>query len=321
MKPEATVAGVRLTHPARVLFPQQGLTKQDLAKFYVGIGNWILPHIVGRPLSIVRCPKGEGSDCFYQKHWTGALPAGVQSVDISEKSKRSQYMVVSELRGLVALVQIGVLEIHPWAAMADALEQPDRLIFDLDPGPGVAWPAMVRAARELRRRLESVGITSFVRTSGGKGLHVVAPLAHRNTWEELKEFARSIADSMEMDDRQRYIATMSKAKRQGKIFIDYFRNQRGATAVASYSTRARASAPVATPLRWDELTARLSPDKYTVENLPRRLSTLREDPWEGFFELRQTIPSHAAQEILRGVPSNHARSSRTQRNRRIAVRA
>jgi bifunctional non-homologous end joining protein LigD len=283
------VAGVRLTHPDRVLYPQQELTKRDLADFYESIGDWILPHIVERPLTLVRCPQGSGGDCFYQKHLTESMPDALCGVWVKEKGARSQYVVVEDLPGLVSLVQMGVLEIHPWPARTDDLEHPDRLVFDLDPGEGTSWKEVIEAAREVRDRLEERRLTSFVRTSGGKGLHVVAPLVRRQSWQRLKEFAKSIAVEMAADAPDKYTPTMAKAKRRGKIFVDYLRNQEGATAVASYSTRARAGAPVATPLRWEELTAKLAPDKYTVKNLPSRLSLLKSDPWEEFFSLRQSI--------------------------------
>ena len=286
---EAVVAGVRITHPERVLYPEQGITKLDLARYYEQVAEWILPHVIGRPLTLVRCPDGHEGDCFYQKHLPHGIPAGLRGVMIKEKTKREEYVVVDDLAGLASLVQMGVLEMHPWPARDDNVEAPDRLIFDFDPGPGVEWKHVVEAARETRDRLGELGLESFLRTSGGKGLHVVAPLARRNSWEQLKAFAHAFADDMVRRAPERYTATMSKAKRKGKIFVDYLRNQRGATAVASYSTRARTGAPVAAPLTWGELTARLKPNRYTVANIPRRLAKLKADPWEGFFAVKQSI--------------------------------
>jgi bifunctional non-homologous end joining protein LigD len=288
-KAESVVAGVPLTNPDRVLYAEQSITKLDLAKYYERIADWILPYVVGRPLTLVRCPEGYTGECFFQKHLTGSLPDAVRGVIVPVKGKREQYVAVDDIAGVVALVQMGVLEIHPWPAREDQLERPDQIVFDLDPGEGVEWTAVVAAAKEVRERLEAVGLTSFVRLSGGKGLHVVVPLARRNTWDELKQFAKSVADTMTREAPDRYIATMSKAKRRGKVFVDYLRNQRGATAIASYSTRRRAGAPVATPLAWDELSARIRPDKYNIVNLPKRLDKLTTDPWEGFFSPRQSI--------------------------------
>jgi bifunctional non-homologous end joining protein LigD len=208
---------------------------------------------------------------------------------VDVKGKKEEYVAIDDVAGLVALVQMGVLELHPWPAREDKLERPDQLVFDLDPGEGVTWGDIVRGARELRERLEGAGLKTFLRTSGGKGLHIVVPLGRRNTWEEFKAFAKSVADAMTRDDPDHYIATLSKAKRKGKIFVDYLRNQRGATAVASYSTRARKGAPVAVPIAWDELSTRTKPDMFNVTNLPKRLDKLKNDPWADFFKTRQSI--------------------------------
>ena len=285
----AAIAGVKLTNPDRVLYPQQGITKRDLAAFYESIAEWVLPYIVDRPLTLVRCPQGRGGQCFYQKHLTESMPAALRGVLIEEKKKREEYVVVDDLAGLISLVQIGVLEMHPWPARTDDLEHPDQLVFDLDPGEETTWEDVVQGARDVRGRLQQHGLESFLRTSGGKGLHVVAPLDRSNTWDEFKDFAKTVAVEMEKESPRQYTSNMSKAKRRGKIFIDFLRNQRGATAIASYSTRAREGAPVATPVRWDELSPKLAADKYTVKNLPRRLSSLKSDPWEGFVELKQRI--------------------------------
>jgi bifunctional non-homologous end joining protein LigD len=293
------VAGVTITHPDRVVFPETGLTKLALARYYEDVGKWIMPHVAGRPLSVVRCPDGAGGKCFYQKHLTDSMPAAVQGVEIKEKDDVEPYLVVNDLAGLISLVQFGALEFHPWPARADNVERPDRLIFDLDPAADVAWGEVIRAARDVRDLLEALGLTSFVRTTGGKGLHVVAPIARRTAWEQHKEFARGVAETLVRAAPERYTATMTKSRRKGKIFVDYLRNQRGATAIASYATRARAGAPVATPLQWNELTALASSDRYMVANLPERLRRLRTDPWEGFFQLRQSITAKALSKLAR----------------------
>jgi bifunctional non-homologous end joining protein LigD len=284
-----TVAGVTLTHPDRILYPGQGITKRDLAEFYVSIADYVLPHVEGRPLTLVRCPRGQAKQCFYQKHLTGDMPPGLRGVMIQEKDDREEYVVVDDIAGVVSLVQMGALEMHPWPARADKLERPDLLVFDLDPSEEVAWKYVVQSARDVRDCLATLGLHSFVRTSGGKGLHVVAPLTRRKTWDELKSFAKGVAETIVRAAPDRYVATMSKAKRRGKIFVDYLRNQRGATAIASYSTRARPGAPVAVPLAWEELSTKTKPDMYTVQNLPKRFAALKQDPWEDFFTLRQSI--------------------------------
>ncbi|HYO25049.1 MAG TPA: DNA ligase D [Lacipirellulaceae bacterium] len=296
---DATVAGVRISHPDRVLYPESGVTKLDLAKYYESVADWILPHIENRPLTLVRCPEGRSSECFYQKHLSGAPPEGIGVVKVKEKNGYEEYPIVQTLSGLVSLVQMGALELHPWPARADNVEAPDRLIFDFDPGEDVAWKAVVDAARDVRDRLAELGLESFLRTSGGKGLHVVAPLARRNSWEELKQFAHDVADDMVRRAPDRYIATMSKAKRVGKIFVDYLRNQRGATAVASYSTRARERAPVSVPVEWDELSTRLKPNGYTVANVGRRLASLEHDPWAAMLTTRQSITRSMQAEVRR----------------------
>ena len=206
-----------------------------------------------------------------------------------KRARRKNTSAIDDIAGLVSLVQMGTLELHPWPAREDNVERPDYLVFDLDPGEGTTWKDVVRGAVEMRELLEAVGFTTFLRTSGGKGLHVVVPIDRRTTWDDFKRFAKSVADTMTREAPDRYIATMSKAKRHGKIFIDYLRNQRGATAIASYSTRRRKGAPVATPIAWDELTAKTRPDMFNIKNLPKRLEKLKKDPWADFFKVRQSI--------------------------------
>ena len=281
---------MRLTHPERVLYPEQGLTKRDLALFYEQITEWILPHVAERPLSLFRCPEGRGKECFFQKHAGTGVPEHLKPVMITEEKTRREYLFVDDQKGLISLAQMGVLEIHPWGSRIRRPDEPDRLIFDLDPGPGVSWPRVVEGARRARRLLEDLGLTPFVKTTGGKGLHVVVPLTPRQSWAVVKEFSRAIALEMVRRFPEEYTATLSKADRIGKIFIDYLRNSRGATAVAAYSTRARLGAPVSTPLTWKELGTGVLSDHYTVENLPKRLHTLAKDPWEGYFKARQAIP-------------------------------
>jgi bifunctional non-homologous end joining protein LigD len=233
MADEATVAGVRLTHSDRVLYARQGLTKRDLARFYEEIADWILPHLKDRPTALVRCPEGADGQCFYQKHAGASTPDVLRRVRIREKTKVAEYLVVDSLKALIGLAQIGVLEIHTWNSVVADLERPDRLVFDLDPGPGVAWARVVDAARLIRARLEAAGLESFVKTTGGKGLHVVTPLRPGPTWDEASVFARSMAERIEREDPRRFVAHMAKVDREGRIFIDYLRNVRGATSVAA----------------------------------------------------------------------------------------
>jgi bifunctional non-homologous end joining protein LigD len=285
-----TIAGVRLSNPDRVLYKTQGLTKLDLARYYDAIADQLLPYVVDRPLTIVRCPRGHREKCFYQKHFNESIPQTVRGIDVGQAGESEIYVAIEDRAGLISLVQLGVLEIHCWGSRRQRLEQPDMMVFDLDPDESVPWEFMIDAAHELRDRLTELSLSSFLRTTGGKGLHVVVPLEPRAGWDEVKSRSKHLADSMVRDQPARYVATASKAKRRGKIFIDYLRNGRGATSIANYSTRARAGAPVATPIRWDELTRKLRPDKYHVQNVLQRIRSLSADPWDGFFTIRQRLP-------------------------------
>ena len=285
---DAAASRVTLTHPERLLWPEPGITKQGLADFYTDIADWILPHIKGRVLSLLRAPSGIQEKSFFAKHEWAGLTDAVRRVDVGEKEKM---LVIDDLTGLLNLVQAGIVEIHPWGSRIETLEKPDRLIFDLDPGEGVHWNAVIEAARDVRDRLEKSGLKSFVKTSGGKGLHVVVPVEPAVGWAGAKAFTQGLAEAMARDRPDRYVATMAKRARGGRIFIDYLRNGRGATAVAAYSTRALPRASVSTPLDWDELAQGLRSDHFTVDNLRHRLGFLKSDPWPGFFKIRQRIPA------------------------------
>lgn len=283
------VEGVKLSHPERILYPDQGVTKLDLARYYAEVQDWILPQLAERPLSLVRCPQGRNKQCFFQKHPGEAIAASVPRVTIQEKEGSSEYLYVRSAADLVALVQAGVLEFHPWGSRVDDLERPDYMVFDLDPGEGVAWSDMQKAATGMRDRLSTLGLTGFLRTTGGKGLHVVVPIKPGEGWAAVKAFAHAVCRQHAHDDPKRFTTDMSKARRKGRIFLDYLRNGRGATAIASYSTRARQGAPVAVPLRWDELNAALRSDRYNTANLRRRLGVLKSDPWEDFEDARRPL--------------------------------
>lgn len=283
------LAGVRFTHPDKVLYPEQGFTKLQLAQYYMAVADWILPHIAGRPLVLVRCPDGQGKACFYQKHPGIGTPSTLRQILIREKTKSEPYLVVDNAADLIALAQMGALEIHVWGSRTDKLYQPDRLIFDLDPDSEVPWNFVVQSARQLREFLQELGLESFVKTTGGKGLHLVVPIDRRHDWDEAKAFCKQVAELAATADADHYTANMTKIARRGKIFIDYLRNDRGATAIVPYSTRALAGAPVSVPLRWEEVCDRIRSDHYTVANLPRRLASLKHDPWEGIAAVRQSL--------------------------------
>ena len=294
---ERRVAGIRLTHPDKVLYPGQNISKLALARFYEDIADFILPHVIHRPLSLLRCPDGRNGECFYQKHLRESLPDALRAIPVTEKDGSADYVIIDDLRGLISLVQLGVLEIHPWGSSETNLEKPDIITFDLDPGPDVAWPEIVDGAKFLRHRLEELGLESFVKTSGGKGVHVVIPILRRTGWKEAKAFAEAVARELARLRPDRFTAEIKKAKRQGRIFIDYLRNDRGATTVAAYSTRALAGAPVSTPIRWDELDRSMAPDRYRIDNLPKRLAALKSDPWTDFLKIRQGITKSMLKEV------------------------
>ena len=279
-------SGVRFTNPDRVYWPDIGLTKQGLADYYTTIWEWIAPHVVRRPLSLLRCPNGVGGECFVQKR---AHETFDRSRIVSIDDDGSEVIAIENLEGLLALVQAGVLEVHVWGTTIDHINLCDRIVFDLDPAPDVGWSEVVAAAREVRDRLAALDLASFVKTSGGKGLHVVAPIDGAD-WATAKAFSRQIALAMSRDAPNKYLAKMTKSARAGRIFIDYLRNGRGATAIAAYSPRARPGAAVSTPVDWSELTAKLSPDRYTVLNLPSRLARLKSDPWAEMGQVRQQLP-------------------------------
>ena len=287
----STVAGVRLSNPNRILYPDQGITKIALARYYEQVADLILPHMTKRPLTLVRCPRGAEKTCFYQKHFDDdSVPEHLRLIDIREKDGIDRYAVLDDIRGVIRLVQMGVLEIHLWNSRADTLEQPDMMVFDLDPGPGVIWETVVEATFLLRDHLSDLGLTSFLKTSGGKGFHVVVPLVPRDGWDDVKAFTRRVAETLVRRHTERFVATMSKKKREGKIFIDYLRNSRGATSVAPWSTRARPGAPVSAPIGWDELTPALKADAFRIDNLAVRIAGGYHDPWNGFFRISQLLP-------------------------------
>ncbi|HZZ59766.1 MAG TPA: DNA ligase D [Roseiarcus sp.] len=279
--PKAKESAVELTHPDRLYWPDDGVTKQGLADYYAEVWPHMAPFVVDRALALVRCPDGITGEKFFQKHaWKGIGSAIARVQDPMEKGE--PLISVRDLDGLIALVQMAVLEIHPWGSTVTNWERPDTIIMDLDPGEGVPWEAVIEAAREVRDRLGEAGLTAFVKTSGGKGLHVVAPVKPKADWPAVKAFTKGMADAMVADSPSRYVATIAKVKRTGKILIDYLRNQRGTTAIAAYSTRARPGAAVSMPLDWDELGPEIGPARFTVLNAPARLATLDRDPWEGF---------------------------------------
>jgi len=284
-----TVAGIKLSHPDKPLFPEAKLVKRDMALYYEAIADWILPHLADRPLALVRCPDGWSKQCFFQKHADKSVNAAVTRVQVPESDGTATYFAANSLPALVALVQWGVVELHPWGSRTPKLDRPDRLIFDFDPDDGIGWTQVVEAVGVLRALLDDLGLEGFLKTTGGKGLHVVVPIRPTLDWAQAKGFTKAVADLLVETFPDRFIATLSKAQRKGKIFIDYLRNAEGATAIAPYAVRARAKAPVSTPIGWKELDADVRFDHFNVRNVPERLRGLRQDPWASIGDVRQTV--------------------------------
>ncbi|TYT26352.1 DNA ligase D [Luteimonas viscosa] len=279
-----------LSSPDKVLFPDDGITKQQLADYYAAAMDWLLPEIEGRPLSLVRCPGGLRAQCFFQKHATPGMDL-VSKIPLKESDGgREDYLYVTDAASVMELVQFNTIEFHPWGAHVDDVEHCDRLVFDLDPDEAIGWREVVAAARQLRGFLEQAGLEAFLRTSGGKGLHLVVPLSPPAPWPKARAFAQAVAEAAREADPLRYVATASKQRRKGRIFIDWLRNGRGATSVASFSVRARAGAPVSMPLRWEELGRVQAGNAWDIGNAIARLRRLRRHPWDGIDAVRQSLP-------------------------------
>lgn len=289
-------ADVHLTHPEKILDENTKLTKQELADYYWAVADHMLPHIADRPLSLVRCPEGSTKPCFFQKHVNHMLPPGIGSVTIKDKKGKAEpYITLNTKEALAGLAQMGVLEVHPWGSKNDSLEKPDRIIIDLDPDPSIPWKQLAASAKKVHTMLKSIGLESFLKTTGGKGLHVVIPIAARYDWSTVKSWAKAFATAMEETEPDLYLTKMSKAARANKIFVDYLRNERGATAVAPFSPRAREGAPVSMPLSWKELSATKYPH-FSVSNFNEWKVRLKKDPWKRIDKLKQKLP--AVEEVL-----------------------
>jgi bifunctional non-homologous end joining protein LigD len=280
-----TFAGVKLSHPDKVLYPDSNVTKRDVAEFYESAAQWMLPHTADRPLALLRCPNGLAGKCFFQRNWSETMPPAVGKVNVSDGKKSEIHVCVHDLAGIISLAQIGVLEIHTWNCHVDDIEAPDQLIFDLDPGPGVTWKQMIEATRRLKRALEAIRLPAFLKTSGGKGLHVAVPIEPNVPWKSAKAFCQTLAQSL-VQESDIFVANMRKDLRGGKVYIDYNRNDRSATAVAPYSTRARAGAAIAMPISWEELGRLKSANHFTVETARRYLDRRKSDPWKSFANSR-----------------------------------
>jgi len=297
---DATFAGVTLSNPGKIYYPGIGITKLDVARYYKSVAPYMLPYVARRPISLVRCPDGIEGQHFFQRHAMKGMSSAIKEVPIAGGESKKRYLYIDDAAGLFGLVQIGTLEIHDWGVALPKVSEPDHIVFDLDPDENLDFAILKAAAVEVRDFLDELGFESFLKATGGKGLHVVAPLTPNLGWDEVKGFAKAVADALAAARPDRYTANMAKKVRTGRIFVDYLRNQRGGTAICNYSTRARKGATVAVPLRWDELKALKSAAPYNVNTLPARLKAMKRDPWEGYFSTRQSITAKARKALVLG---------------------
>jgi len=288
------------------MFPARRETKLDLARYYETIEPWILPHLIDRPLTLVRCPTGvnaaspkKGAECFFMKHSKVWAPPAIRRVRIREKTKLGEYLIADSIAALVGLVQMDILEVHTWNSRFSDIEHPDRVVIDLDPGEDVGWPAIVDAAKLVKQLLTVLDLASFVKTTGGRGIHVVVPLTPHADWTECLEFARAFAQALVRRQPALFTERFAKAGRDDKILVDYLRNNRTNTSIAAFSSRARPEAPVSVPLAWGELSDAKTPERFTIASVPGRLTRLRRDPWREYWTARQRIPRGAVRALQR----------------------
>lgn len=283
------ISGIKITHPDRMMDPTKTVHKEQVARYYDLISDKILPHLVNRPLVLVRCPSGgmKGKACFFQKHYNKSFSKDIKPINVG---KSSDYITITNKQGLLSLIQFNTLEIHPWGSAQGSLDMPDRITFDLDPDPEIHWKKVIEAALIIRKELKNLKLKSFVKTSGGKGLHIVIPILPKHEWYRVTAFAGAFAHFLSELYPERFTATVRKSKRTGKIFLDYLRNVKDATSVAPYSTRAREGAPLSMPIQWKNIKTVKSANQFTVTNIKKWLIKNKKDPWLGFFQVRQQIP-------------------------------
>jgi bifunctional non-homologous end joining protein LigD len=285
---DSSVAGVKITHPERVIDKDSGTQKLELVQFYESISQWILPFLRDRPVSLLRAPEGVEGEQFFQKHAERLAIPNIKHLDPNIDLGHARLMEIDSVQALIGAAQMGTIELHTWGATTDKIETPDLFVLDLDPDPALPWKSMVEATQLTLSVLDEIGLEAFLKTSGGKGMHIIVPLARKDDWDTVKAFAKAIAQFMAQQLPERISATMGPKNRVGKIFVDYLRNTRGASTVSAYSVRARPGLPVSVPIARDELTALHGSQEWTVANLLERLEGLKEDPWAGYAN-RQKI--------------------------------
>jgi bifunctional non-homologous end joining protein LigD len=295
MSEPAVVRGVTVTHPERVVYPIERITKFDIVRYYGSVADRMLPHLVGRPLTLVACMTGIADGCHYLRHSKVWGPKVIRRVRIREKTKLGEYMIADSVEALLSLAQLNVLELHTWNVDVDHdVELPNRIVFDLDPGPEVTWPEVITAARLVRTLLHALGLDSWVKTTGGRGLHIVVPIQPERDWSECLRFARALAELLVTQDFDLYTTQFAKSGRGRKILIDYLRNNRTNTSISAFSLRARSHAPVSMPLAWSQLTPAKSPARFTLRTVPR---LLRGDPWRDYGSSRQRLTNEALEAV------------------------
>jgi bifunctional non-homologous end joining protein LigD len=296
-EPKAQIRGVTVTNPDRVVFSDVGLTKQNIVEYYEAVSERMLPHLRGRPLTLVACPRGLSEGCQYLRHSKVWGPRTIRRVKIREKTKIGEYMVADTVAGLLWLAQYNIIELHTWNAKIDRIEQPDRIVIDLDPGEKITWPQVITAAKLVRRAFHALELESWVKTTGGRGLHVVVPIKPEHDWSACLAFARAMADLLVLQDPQLYTTQFKKAGRERQILIDYLRNNRTNTSIAAYSVRARPQATVSIPVAWKDLSAKKTPDRFLVSRVPR---LLRADPWSAYWHCGQRLTKAAMKSVANG---------------------
>jgi len=293
-----SVAGVGISHPDRLIYPDLGISKIQLARYYEDIGSWMLPHVVGRPLTLLHCPDGLAAPCHYLRHAKAWGPNALRRVRIREKTKIGEYLVADSVEAIVSLAQMGIVEIHTWNSIDEEVERPNRIIFDLDPGPEVVWKRVVTAAKLVRDVLKTLRLDSWVKTTGGRGLHVVVPITPERDWSECLAFARDVSEAIARTDPSLYTTTFAKAGREDKLLVDYLRNNRTNTAVSAFSTRAKPGAGVSMPVGWVDLA--VGPERWTLLTVAARLKRRKTDPWADYWQSRQRLSATSIR-ALRGL--------------------